>query len=347
MNLFQFENIDWLWGLAAIPVLSILFFISMKLRKSAVKKLGNNQLMSQLFGMSSGARLIWKFVLYMLAYAAIIVALANPQHGSKLEKVKVRGAEIIIALDISNSMMADDISPNRLEKAKLEINQLLKNLGNDRIGLIVFAGRSFMPIPLTTDYAMVKMYMRAIDTEIISTQGTDIGEAIDLASESFSDDKKRSKALIIITDGEHHEDDIIDKVEALSEKEIVVHTVGLGDPNGVPIPFFDRYGRKTFRKDKEGNVVVTKLNEAMLNEIASVGQGKYIRASNSGLGLKQLYRELKGLDKTDIEEKVVTDYEDQFQLYLWIAIALLFLNEAILPRKNKHFARIKIEEIKI
>lgn len=345
--MFRFENSDWLWALAGIPLLVGVFIVHYYTNKKAYSKLGSTRNLSQLFTLRSRSRMIWKSVLLTLAYVALVIALANPQYGTRMEKVKIKGAEILIALDVSKSMLADDIKPSRIEKAKIEIIQLMKQLRNDRIGLIIFAGRAFTPLPLTTDYAMVKMYLRGIDTDIISTQGTDIGAAINIASESFSDDKNKNKALIIITDGENHEEEALDQARALAEKGVSIHTIGLGSTTGVPIPVFNKYGSKSFQKDKEGNVIVTKLNEQILNELAAIGNGQYIKANNSGLGLNALYKSLKGLEKKDLEEKVVTEYEDHFQLYLWIALILIAVEQMILPRKNKILSKVKILEAKI
>lgn len=345
--MFRFENSDWLWALAGLPVLIGIFILQQYLTNQSYKKLGSENNLKEIYPLRSKSRMIWKSILLSLAYTSLTIALANPQYGTRMEKVKIKGAEIFIALDVSNSMLADDIKPSRIDRAKIEIIQLMKQLRNDRIGLIIFAGRAFTPIPLTTDYAMVKMYLRGIDTDIISTQGTDIGAAINIASESFSKDESKNKALIIITDGENHEESAIEQAKELANKGVSIHTIGLGSTTGVPIPVYNKYGNKNFRKDKEGNVVVSKLNEQILNELAQIGSGQYIKANNSGMGLKALYKSLKGMEKQDLEEKVVTEYEDHFQLYLWIAIALLTLEQIILPRKNKLLTKVKILEARI
>ncbi len=347
MDSWIFENSEILWGLAGIPVLLVIFLARSFYKKKQLKKLGSPKLRGLLMEQYSSTRPLLKNGVVLLALVFLLVALANPQVGSKLEKVKVKGAEIVIALDVSNSMKAEDLAPNRLEKAQQEIMQLLNRVKGDRVGLVVFAGKAFVPVPLTNDYAMIKMYLRGIDTDIISTQGTDIGTAITLAQESFTEDGSKNKAIIVITDGENHEENAIKVAKEAAEKGITIHTIGMGKSDGVPVPVTNRYGQKEFRKDKDGNVVVSKLNKNLLNEIAAAGKGQFVKASNSGLGLDKIYEQLKGMEKKDFEEKVVLDYEDDFQFYLWIALALLVLELVILPRKNKFLSRIKIANAKI
>lgn len=309
--------------------------------------LGSKDLQKTLLPEYSASKFLWKNIFLLLAVVCLIIALANPQVGAKIEKVKVKGAEIIIALDVSNSMKAEDIAPNRLDKAKQEILQLLKKMKNDRVGLIIFAGKAFIPIPLTTDYAMIRMYLHSLDTDVISTQGTDISGAIELAMESFSKEEKKDKALIIITDGEDHEDHAVKMAKKAAKMGITVHTIGLGKKEGVPIPVFTRYGKKDFRKDREGNVIVSKLNERLLNEIAKAGKGQYVLANSNDIGLNKIYKQLKGMEKTELKEKTVIDYEDDFQFYLWLALAFLLIEFALLPKKNPFLSRIRIGNAKI
>lgn len=341
MENWTFEHIDWLWGLLVLPALVLVFILRKQHKKKQFRKLGANY--QEMMPLQSVGRIIFKNSLILLAFVFLIIGLANPQVGVKTSKVKLKGAEIIIALDISNSMMAQDMDPNRLDKAKFEISRLLKYTKSDRVGLIVFAGRAFMNVPLTTDYARFRMYLKSVDTDYISTQGTDISEAITLASESFTENSKNNKALIIITDGEDHEEVAITAAEEANKKGITIHTIGLGDRKGVPIPFRTRRGLE-YRKDKEGNLVVTKLNEKLLNQIAAVGKGQYIKAENSGFGLERIYNDLKQMEKEEFEQKSVTDGEDDFQLYLAIALLLLMLEFLIIPRKNSYFAKINLNK---
>jgi Ca-activated chloride channel family protein len=347
MESIKFEHTKYLWALLVILAYILLFWYRYYSKKKKWQKLGTAQVREILLPEVSPSRMIWKNIFLIIASVFLIIALANPQVGAKFSKVKIQGAEIIIAIDVSNSMEAEDIKPSRLAKAKQEVIQLLGKTKTDRVGLIVFAGKSFIPVPLTTDYAMLKMYLRGVSTDIISTQGTDIGGAIKLATSSFSDSKKNDKAIILITDGEDHEKEAIDLAKKASEKGISIHTIGLGKKEGVPLPVYNRYGQKEFRKDKAGNVVVSKLNEQLLAEIASAGNGKFILANNYGLGLDKIYDELKGLEKTEFDEKVVLDYEDDFQFYLWFALAFLILEFIILNKKNPLFSTFKFSELKI
>lgn len=347
MEYWKFEYIDALWALLLIPALLALLAIRTYYRKRAYKKIGPETIRLLLFSGSSPASLIWKNAFFLAALIFLIIAIANPQTGARMDKVKVKGAEIIIALDISNSMKAEDINPNRLEKARQEIIQLLSKVRGDRIGFIIFAGKSFYPVPLTTDYAVIKMYLRGIDTDIISTQGTDIGGALSMAMKSFSEDTKSDKAIILITDGENHEENAVDIAGQAAEAGITVHTIGLGKKEGVPIPMTNRYGKKEFRKDKQGDVVVSRLNEQLLREIAAAGKGTFVLANNYGIGLDKIYEQLKGMEKTEFKEKVVIDYEDDYQFYLWIALALLVIEMIILPRKNKFLARFNLSDARL
>ncbi len=347
MENWKFEYTYAFWVLLIIPVLLLLFILRNYYRKKTYRLLGPEHIRQQLFAASSPGSLIWKNITLLIGLVFLIIAIANPQTGARMDKVKVKGAEVIIALDISNSMKAEDISPSRLEKARQEIIQLLSKIRGDRVGLIIFAGKSFYPVPLTTDYAVIKMYLRGIDTDIISTQGTDIGGALKMAMKSFSEDKKSDKAIILITDGENHEENAVDIARQAAEAGISVHTIGLGRKEGVPIPTVNRYGKKEFRKDRQGNVVVSRLNEQLLNEIAAAGKGSFILANNYGIGLDRIYEQLKGMEKTEFKEKMVIDYEDDYQLYLLIALALLVIELMILPRKNKFLARFKLSDAQI
>jgi Ca-activated chloride channel family protein len=282
----------------------------------------------------------------MLALAFLIIALSGPRVGSKLKEVKKRGREIIIALDVSNSMLAEDIKPDRLEKAKESLNRLLNELDEDKIGLIVFAGDAYTQIPITNDYGAARLFLNSVSTEMVSKQGTSIGAAIDLASRSFSpesgdgSDGGKSRAIIIITDGENHEDDPIAAARRAAEKGIVIHTIGLGDPAGVPIPLFP--GSKAFKRDKDGNVVVSKLDESTLKQIASVTNGFYVRAGNNSSGLSQLMQKLDEMDQQEYQAKVFADYVERFQYFLGAGIILLLLEFLIMNKRNKWFDKIRL-----
>jgi Ca-activated chloride channel family protein len=278
----------------------------------------------------------------MLAYTMLVFGLANPQIGSKLVEGERKGIDIMVALDVSNSMLAQDIEPNRLERAKQAISKLIDKLGNDRIGMIVFAGNAYVQLPITTDHAAAKMFLSTISTNVVPTQGTAIGEAIELSEKSF-DNETHSRVIIVITDGENHEDDAVKIAEGAAEKNISVYTIGMGLPQGSPIPEIDKYGRQTgFKKDRDGNTVVTKLNEDMLQQIAAAGNGIYVRANNTQAGLSKVFEEVNKLEKTEFESKIFSDYEDRFQYFIALSILFLLFELLIFERKSKLLSKIEL-----
>ena len=297
-----------------------------------------------------------KFILLLFALGFIILGLANPQIGSKMEEVKREGVDLMIALDVSNSMLAEDIKPNRLERAKQAISKLIDKLHNDRIGLIVFGGEAYVQLPITTDYSAAKLFLSIISTDIVPTQGTAIGEAIKLSIRAFSSDydnpkysgqnpqqsTQKNKAIIIITDGENHEDNAIEEAKNAADKGIIVHTIGMGLVKGAPIPAYYRGRQIGFRKDRDGNTIITKLNEAMLQQIASSGNGVYIRANNIQTGLNALFTELNKMEKVKFGSKMFTDYEDRFQYPIAIALFLLILELIIAERKSKWLSKMNL-----
>lgn len=342
--MFKFAHIELLYLLLSIPILVFLFYAALRIKKKALDRYGDMNVIVQLMPMLSFKRPVYKFWMLMLAVTFIIVGIAGPQFGSKLQKVKRKGVEIVIALDVSNSMLARDIKPSRLDKAKSAISKLVEKLGNDKIGMIVFAGEAYTQLPITTDYSSARLFLSGITTEIVPVQGTAIGAAIELASKSFSPDTKTSKAIVIITDGENHQDDAVVASEEARKKGIIVHTIGMGLPQGGPIPVKNQPG--VFRKDESGNVVVSRLDEDMLKKIAAAGEGAYIRANNTRVGLKALLKEIKKMDKTLLESKVYSDYTERFQYFIFVGLFLLLLDFLIIDRKNKRFLRIKIFESK-
>lgn len=341
MEMFRFAHTDYLYALLVIPVLIILFWITRRARRKALERFGRKETISLLMPNVSKTRPVLKFIIWLLAISSIIVAVARPQFGSKLKTEKREGVELMIALDVSNSMMAEDIQPNRLERSKRAISRLVDNLNDDKIGLVIFAGDAYIQLPITTDYPSAKLFLNSVNTEIVPTQGTAIGRAIEMCSASFSPQFAGNKAIIVITDGENHEDDAVGAAQAAAENGIIVHTVGMGLPQGGPIPVY-RNGQKDYRKDKEGNVVVTKLNEEMLQKIAAAGNGIYVRANNAQVGLNTLFNEIEKMEQAEIESLVYSDYEDQFQWFIGLAIFLLLFDFLILERKNKYLKNVKL-----
>lgn len=337
--MFRFAHPELLYLLGIIPLLIVFFAWGRGKRKRQLSKFGEEMLLEQLMPYVSAKRPVWKFYLTLFAVAAMIFVVAGPQFGSKLQTTKRKGVELIIALDVSNSMMAQDIKPNRLERAKQAISQMVDKLGNDRIGLIVFAGDAYTQLPITTDYTSAKMFLSTINTGIVPTQGTAIGKAINLAIRSFGPEEDISRAIIVITDGENHEDDAVKAAEAALEKGIKVYTIGMGSAKGAPIPIGNN---NNFRKDREGNVVITKLDEKLLQEIAIAGDGKSIRANTSKVGLNEMLKEINKMEKSEIEAKVYSEYDDQFQWIAWIALVLLICEIFILERKNRFLKNIHL-----
>ena len=346
MHLFRFANPDYFYLLLLLPVMLALFIINrLRIRKS-IRKIGDKKLVGDLLPEFSTTRPVLKFILIMLIMVFGTIMLARPQFGSKIEDVKKQGVEVIIALDISNSMLAQDIQPDRLTRAKQAISRLVDNLENDRIGLIVFAGDAYTQIPITTDYASAKMFLSTITPEMASRQGTSIGAAIELGAKSFTPGDDKSKAMIIITDGENHDDDPVAASREAAKAGIVIHVVGIGTERGEPIPIVVN-GRRDFLKDIEGNTVITKLDEDILKQIAGEAGGSYVRANNSNIGLDEIFREIKKMDKQEFESAIYTEYNDQFQIFAAIALLLLIIEFIVMDRKNRKLADIRLFKIKI
>ena len=282
-----------------------------------------------------------KNILTILIFILLIIGIANPQVGTKMEEVKREGVDLMIAIDLSNSMMAEDIKPNRLERAKLAISRLIDKLEGDRIGLIVFAGEAYVQLPITTDYSAAKLFLSTVSTNIVPTQGTEIAKAIDLSIQSFDMKNAQNKAIIIITDGESHDEKAIESSAQANELGIFVHTLGMGLSKGGPIPIYNKYGNRTdYRQDRDGNTIVSKLNEQLLQQIASAGKGTYVRANNSKAGLSSLFAEINKMEKKEIGTMVFTEYKDRFQLFIGLALLLLLTDLILLGRKNKWSNRI-------
>ncbi|HLN19575.1 MAG TPA: VWA domain-containing protein [Bacteroidales bacterium] len=343
MQLFRFGNPEFLYLLLLIPLLLILFILNYFRKKGAIRKLGNAAIVNTLMPELSATRPLIKFVLAVLALASMIIILARPQFGSRIEDVKREGIEVIIALDVSNSMLAQDIQPDRLERAKQAISRLVDNLDNDRIGLIVFAGDAYTQLPVTTDYVSAKMFLTSIAPDMVPKQGTAIGAAIDLGIRSFTPGEGRSKAMVIITDGENHEDDPVSKAEEAAKAGVIIHTIGIGSTEGVPI----RMPNGNYLKDNEGNTVISKLDEDILKKIAISTNGKYVKASNTTIGLDEIFNEIRGMKTQELESTVYTDYNDQFQIFAALAILLLIIDFLIMERRNRRFINIRLFKFRV
>lgn len=340
--MLKFAEPDFFYVLVLIPVFIILFLLMRRWKKRAMNRFGENKLVSRLIPDVSPGRIAFKFWLMLFAFAFIVVGLANPQIGSKLEKVERKGIDLVIAIDVSNSMLAQDIKPSRLMRARQAVSRLIDKLKNDRIGIVVFAGNAYTQLPITTDYSAAKLFLSTINTEIVPTQGTAIAEAIELSVDAF-EENDHEKAIIIITDGEDHEGDAIEAAKAAAGKGIRIYTVGMGLPEGGPIPVYDKRGNQQgFKKNKNNEIVITKLNENMLKQIASAGNGEYVRANNTQAGLEIIFDEINQLEKTEFESRVFSDYEDRFQYLIALALVLLLIEFFILERRSRRFRNVNI-----
>jgi Ca-activated chloride channel family protein len=331
--------------LLLIPAMLIIFLVMMQWRKRALQRFGQTHIISRLMPESSNLRLVYKFIFFILAYSLFIIGIANPQTGSRLEKVQRRGIDIMVALDVSNSMLAQDIQPDRLSRAKQAISRLIDKLEGDRIGIIIFAGKAYTQLPITTDYAAAKLFLSSINTRIVPSQGTAIGEAISMAVNSF-DDEEHNKAIIVITDGENHESDAIEEAKGASEKGITVCTIGMGLPEGTPIPLYNDNNQQIgFKKDRQGQTIITKLNETMLQQIASAGNGIYVRANNTEAGLSKVMDQINEIEESEIETKMFSDYEDQFQYFIAFGLLFLIVEFMLFERKSRWFRRFKLFDV--
>ena len=340
--MIRFANSEYFYALFLVLLFLLLFWMYNRWKRNAKKRFGDLQVIDGLMPAISDGKPLVKFFLIILAYIFLVIGIVDPQVGSKLEKVKREGIDLMLVLDVSNSMLAEDIKPNRLERSKMAISNLIDKLDGDRLGIIIFAGNAYKQLPLTTDYSAAKLFLSAVDTKIVPTQGTAIGEAITMSLESF-DEQEHNKAIIIITDGENHEDDAVGAASAASEQGIKVFTIGMGLPEGAPIPVYNNYGTRTgYKKDREGQTVITKLDEDMLRQIAAAGDGAYARANNASTGLRKIFDDIGQIEKKEIETKQFTDYEDRFQLYLAVAIILLVIELLIATRKSRWAERFNI-----
>ncbi len=335
--MIRFAHSEYLYFLGLIPVLAVFFWLVLRFRKQALARFGNLAVLEKLTESAGPGRRFWRFTLFLGALAMLILGLANPQIGTRLEEVKQEGVDIFIALDVSLSMKAEDIKPNRLEKAKFEIRNLISRLAGDRLGLIVFAGEAYTQFPLTSDYSAANLFLDVVDVDVVPVPGTSIGAAIDRAVESFDLKDQTTKVIVVITDGENTEGDAFESAEEAGKKGILLYTIGLGSPSGAPIPVYGSAGQQLdFKRDRVGNVVVTKLDETSLEKIAALGNGKYFRGTNAQDELEEIYKNINSLQKKEFGVKQFTDYEDRFQFFV-LAACLLFIAELFLSENRSRW----------
>jgi len=339
---YQLEEKIWFWVLLVIPVLLLLFILLQVWRKSAQRKFADKFLLTKLSPNQSLFKSVLKVIVLSLAFACLAIALVNPKVGTKLETVKREGVDIVFAVDVSKSMLAEDIAPNRLDKSKQLVTQIINNLASDRIGIIAYAGKAFPQLPITTDYAAAKMFLSNMNTDMLSSQGTAINEAINLAKTYFDDEEETNRVLIIISDGEDHSDVAADVAEEASEEGIRIFTIGVGDVKGGPIPIKRNGIVLNYKKDKEGETVITKLNEETLKTIASEANGVYINGRNTNDVVDEIRDILNKMDKTEFEAKQFADFKDQFQWFLSLGIFFLLIDIFLLERKTGWLKKLNL-----
>ena len=326
--MIYFAQYKYLLLLLLVPAILIAHAVKLRLRHKRLLRLGDEALVKELMPSYSKAKGWLRTVLFALGFFCFVIGLARPQIGAKLSEHEAKGAEIMICLDVSNSMLAEDYSPNRLERAKLAISRIVDRLQEDRIGLIVFAGSSFVQLPITTDYVSAKMFLNSIDTGSVPVQGTAIGDAVLTAARSFSEQSEKSRAIIVITDGENHEDDPVDAARQVAEMGIKVYTIGVGSLRGQPIP---KDGQ--LMKDKEGNIVVTRLDEGTLQQMAEAGGGAYVHAGNEEFGLNPIIDDLRKLEAERFNSVVFEEYDEQY-MYFFAAALVLFVLEMLIGSRR-------------
>lgn len=340
--MYQLDEKVWFWALAVIPVIVVLFLLLQLWRHKAQRNFANKVLLKKLSPNTSLFKSILKLVVICLAMACLALALVNPKIGTKLETVKREGVDIVFAIDVSKSMLAEDIAPNRLEKAKQLVTQIINNLASDRVGIIAYAGKAFPQLPITTDYASAKMFLQSMNTDMLSSQGTAINEAINLAKTYFDDEEQTNRVLIIISDGEDHSEQAAAVAEEANEEGIRIFTIGVGDVKGGPIPIKRNGVVLSYKKDSEGETVITKLNEETLKNIASEADGLYINGRNTNEVVENIREILNKMDKTEFEAKQFADFKSQFQWFLGFAIFFLLLDIFLLERKTAWLKKLNL-----
>lgn len=344
--MLRFGHIEFLWGLLAIPFFILLFILVSRWKKKALASFGDQKVVKLMIPQVSLSRPWIKFILFIVAFTLLIIGSADPRIGSKMEEVKQKSADLMILLDVSNSMLAQDIAPSRLENAKRAISQLIDNLHNDRIGIVVFAGEAYVQLPVTTDYSAAKLFLNTINTNMVPTQGTAIGAAIELGLKSFDFKDGTGKAIIMITDGENHEDDAVSAAKSALGKDVTVNVIGIGSEEGAPIPIVQDGKQVGYHTDSVGKNVISKLNETMGKEVAAAGGGAYVRATNANSGMNIVMDQISKVQRKTVDTKSFKDFEDRFQLFLGFALLLLTGEFFISNRKSLRLSNIKLFEVK-
>jgi len=333
--MLHFEHKEYFLLLLLLPAITGLYFFVQHQTRRQLEKIGDLNLIHRLMPDRNDKKSLVKLILLNVVLFFLIIALAQPQMGTKMEKVERKGIDVVIALDLSKSMLSQDVAPSRLEKAKLLIQTLLKKLDGDRVGLVIFAGNAYLQMPLTVDYSSLLLYLRALTTNSVPTQGTIITEALKKAESAFNEKDKKHKAIIVITDGEDHEENAIDEAEELASDGTKIFTVGVGTPNGGTIPVYDENGKIIGdKKDENGEVIVSKMNANMLQALAKGGNGNYYVLDNTKQVADFLSKDIAKIETKTINDKVFTDFVEQFQYFLWFALLALLTDFFITYRKK-------------
>ena len=327
-----------LWWLITIPVFVVAYVICTKRKQRQLTAFGDPELMAQLMPDASKSRPIWKFSLLIVALILLIIAVARPQYGQQEKTIKRQGIEVMVALDVSNSMLAEDVAPNRLDRAKQILSKMIDNMVDDKVGLVVFAGDAFTQLPITCDYVSAKMFLNTITPNLIPTQGTAIGAALQTAITSFGpQESDAGRAIILITDGENHEDDAIEAAEKAAAQGIKIYTIGIGTPEGAPIEIDGEFVR-----DEEGEMVVSKLGEQMLEQIAATTDAAYVRATKQSIGLEEIVKSINAMERTELTTMRYEEYNEQYQYLVGAALLLLLFDSLILSRRNPRLRKLNI-----
>ncbi len=333
--MFRFASPEWLLALLLVPLLAAGYRAGAWHRKRVLERFGDPELVAKLTASVSRRARIVKAALVLAAVAFLALAMARPQFGTRVETVRRQGQDIMVAVDLSTSMLAEDVSPNRLDRARLTILRLIRSLDGDRIGLVAFAGDAFVQSPLTVDYAAAAMFLNAMDTEMMPIQGTDLGEALRMSLDALDQGAREDRVVVLVTDGEDHEGGVEEQVQRAAENGVTIHTVGIGSTEGVPIPESGSPGGpRSFKRDDAGNVVTTRLDDATLRHIAEATGGRYVRVAAGVTGFEDLMDEIASGDGEELEAREITQYEEQYQIFLALALALLFA-EASIPERRK------------
>lgn len=340
--MYQLEEQIWFWALISIPFIVLLFMLVLLWKNRSQKRFANANLLNRLSPSKSIVKPILKLGLWVVVLLFLTIALVNPKIGTKLETVKREGVDIVFAIDVSKSMLAEDIAPNRIEKSKQLVAQIVNNLASDRVGIIAYAGKAFPQLPITTDYAAAKMFLQSMNTDMLSSQGTAIDEAIQLARTYFDDEEQTNRILIIISDGEDHNNLASDVAQAASSEGIKIFTIGVGTASGGPIPIKRNNVVLNYKKDQNGETVITKLNEETLIDIADEASGEYIKGNNTEKVVNEIREILNKMDKKEFEAQQIADFKDQFQWFLGFALFFLFLDIFFLDRKTAWLQKLNL-----